>query len=147
MSRRDGGWAFCGCCGKQRTWTGDTDPGCDCPGEEQVVVRYEQGDFSIGAYRDAAGEPVSPYVVLDFAGPEEISMALASLRVATPKPVVVVGSRAEAMTLAALRAEDAASGYRGEDAIRDLLASVPKIEEARPMNRAQKRAKMRRGGR
>jgi len=56
--------------------------------------------------------------------------------------LVIDGQRLEAMTLAALRSEDAACGYRAADAIRDLAASlVPTPEEARPMNRAQRRAR------
>lgn len=100
----------------------------------------------------AAGPcPAHPPAILDYhtLGTPTASDLLRAARRADESGAVLVidGQRMEAMTLAALRAEDAASGYRGEDAIRDLLASVPKIEEARPMNRAQRRAKMRRGGR
>lgn len=47
LSRRDGGWALCGSCLRERTWAGDVDPGCDCPGKGAMVVTYEEGDFTI----------------------------------------------------------------------------------------------------
>lgn len=118
-----------------------------------MVVAYEEGDFTIGVDpsfgKDYTATSVLDYHTLDT--PTAADLLRAARRAEESGAVLVIdGQRMEAMTLAALRAEEAASGYRAADAIRDLAASLvptPVIEEARPMNRAQRRAKMRRGGR
>lgn len=150
LTHRDGGWAFCGSCGRQRTWSGPVDPGCDCPGDGlAMVVAYEEGDFTIGV-DPSVDEDYTATRILDLHTldtPTAADLLRAARRADQLGAVLVIdGQRAEAMTLAALRAENAASGYRGADAIRDMLAAVPApiIEEARPMNRKQRRLAARR---
>lgn len=151
LSHRDGGWSLCASCGQLRTWSGPVDPGCDCPDEGAMVVTYEEGDFTIGVDpsfgKDYTATSILDYHTLD--APTAADLLRAARRAEESGAVLVIdGQRMEAMTLAALRAEEAASGYRAADAIRDPAASLvptPAIDEARPMNRAQRRAKMRRG--
>lgn len=116
-----------------------------------MVVTYEEGDFTIGVDpsfgKDYTATSILDYHTLD--APTAADLLRAARRAEESGAVLVIdGQRMEAMTLAALRAEEAASGYRAADAIRDPAASLvptPAIDEARPMNRAQRRAKMRRG--
>ena len=110
---------------------------------EQEPLRYSLG------IEPSAGGDYTAMSVLDYhtlPTPHPADLLRAARRAEEIGAVVVIdGRRAEAMTLAALRAEDAASGYRAGDAIRDIMASVPVIEEARPMNRKQRRDAARRG--